>query len=171
MTQVQQLESGDPRRIIELSPAERQTELLWGCTDPKESSRMSEIIVNGGWLALTLSEKGAGSFAFLKNALPGVRQAYFIDYFALGTISSGPMLLGQFLFEFENASKMALKLFPGLTNRIYFRHGDNRDNRIDDYNLLSAEEIVDTRNRLQTLLNQQPGYRETITRLITTLDK
>ncbi len=60
MTVTAEYEVGDPRRVLALAePGRAPSELLWGSQDPVESLRMAGIIVNSGWLALTLSERGA----------------------------------------------------------------------------------------------------------------
>lgn len=167
---------GDPRRVLAISKEnsnQSPKELLWGCKDYAESLRMVKIIVEGGFLALTLNERGAKSFAFLKDASPGVREAYFISYFQVGTITGAPMLLGQFLFEFEKCPEDALRLLPGNTNRIYFRKNGpgDKDGRIDAYDLLTKNETANVRSRLQALASKQEQYQETINRLIATLNK
>jgi hypothetical protein len=167
---------GDPRRVLAIAkenPSQSLVELLWGCQDPAESLRMARIIVEGGFLALTLNESGVGSFTFLKDASPGSREAYFVDRFAMGGITEAPMLLGQFLFEFEKCPEEAFCLSSGGTNRIYFRMNGSgqKDRRVDEYSLLTEDEINDVRSRLQALAVHQPQHQETIDRIITTLDK
>jgi hypothetical protein len=167
---------GDPRRVLAMAKEnsnQTSAELLWGCQDPAESLRMAKIIVEGGFLALTLNEDGARSFTFLKDASPGVREAYFVDHFAMGGISEAPMLLGQFLFEFEKYPEEAFNLSSGGTNRIYFRMNGpgQKDRRIENYGLLTEDEITNVRSRLQALAVKQPHHQETINRIIATLDK
>lgn len=167
---------GDPRRVLAMAEEntnQSPSELLWGCQDPAESLRMARIIVEGGFLALTLNEWGARSFTFLENASPGSREAYFVDRFSMGAITEAPMLLGQFLFEFEKCPEEAFCLSSGDTNRIYFRMNGpgQKDERIDEYSLLTEVEINDVRSRLQALAAHQPQHQETIDRIIATLDK
>lgn len=106
----------------------------------------------GTYIALTLSEYGADGFTYLRNGKPGQRHVYYISYINAGTISGKPMLLGQFLFEFEGAPSDALRLTPGFTNRIYYP----QDRRISSYDPLTEAEIEETRNRLMKLSEKYP---------------
>lgn len=164
---------GDPRRVVaasESAPDQPPSELLWGSEDPVESLRMARIIVNNGWLAITLNEKGAKSFAYLKDALAGIRVAYYIDHFSVGNFTEAPMLLGQFLFEFEACPRYALQL-SGDTNRIYFRMDGKQDQRVTSYDFLTEAEVEDTKRRLLVLAESQAEYLATISHLLDTLDR
>lgn len=166
--------SGDPRRVVALvesASGQPPNELLWGSKDPAESLRMSKIIVNGGWLALTLNEKGARSFTYLKGASAGVREAYYISRFSMGGISEAPILAGQFLFEFEGCPESAFALHPGLENRIYFRIDGHQDERVAAYDFLTDAEIEDTRNRLLALAERKVCHRATIDKLLEHLNR
>jgi hypothetical protein len=163
---------GDPRRVIaraDSAPDQPPSELLWGSVDPVESLRMSLIIVNGGWLAITLNEEGAGSFTYLKGASAGVREVYYIDSFGIGTMTGAPFLRGQFLFEFEGCPHTALSL--SAPNRIYFRSDGKQDKRVAAYDFLTEAEIADTRQRLLVLSVSQTEYCTTIEKLLDLLNR
>ncbi len=166
--ELSELKEGDPRRVVSNLFTE---ELLWGCDNEEESSRMADIIVNSGFLAITLNERGSKSFAFLKNASAGIRTPYFVSCFQMGAISGGPMLLGQFLFEFEKNPIGALPLNSGGTNRIYFRMDGHQDKRVQSYDFLNEKEAEDVKSRLLVLAQQHSKYQETINMIIGTLDK
>lgn len=107
----------------------------------------------GQFVSLTLNDHGAESFSYLKNGKAGQRHVYFINDINTGGISGAPMLLGQFLFEFEECPEDALRMTPGGTNQIYYP----RDKRIESYNPLTEEEIQDTKNRLAKLAEKYPA--------------
>lgn len=107
----------------------------------------------GKFIALTLNEDGAGSFSYLRGGKPGQRHVYFIDHINTGGITGAPMLLGQFVFEFEGSPAEALRMAPGCTNRIYYP----RDKRISAYNPLTEEEVEDTKKRLNRLAEKYPA--------------
>lgn len=155
----------------ESAPGQPPSELLWGSEDPVDSLRMARIIVKGGWLAMTLNEEGSKSFTYLKGASAGVRVVYYIDHFNTGAISEAPMLLGQFLFEFEGCPNDALRMSGGGTNRIYFRMNGQQDNRVAAYDFLTEAEVEDTRRRLLMLAESQSKHRATIDHLLDTLDR
>lgn len=110
-------------------------------------------IESGKFVVLTLNEHGAESFSCLKDGKPGQRHVYFVDEINTGGITGAPMLLGQFLFEFEGCPKDALRMSPGGTNRIYYP----RDKRISAYSPLTEEEAEDTKNRLIRLGEEYPA--------------
>jgi hypothetical protein len=169
MQTVKEFKLGDPRRVIasaESAPKQPPSELIWGSDDPVESLRMARIIVNGGWLAITLNEEGSKSFAYLKGASAGVRVVYYIDHFNMGAITEAPMLLGQFLFEFEGCPDDALRMSDGGTNRVYFRMNGKQDNRVVAYDFLTDAEVEDTRRRLRALAKLQAKHSATIDELI-----
>ena len=165
---------GDPRRVValaEAAPEQPPSELLWGSEDPAESLRMSKIIVNGGWLALTLNEEGAGSFTYLKGALAGVREVYYISHFGMGVSLKFPVLFGQFLFDFEGCPGEALSLRPRLKNSVYFRMDGCQDYRVAAYDFLTDAEIEGTRSRLLALAEREVDYRATIDMLLEHLNR
>lgn len=109
--------------------------------------------IEPGFVALTLSEDGASSFSYLRDGKPGQRHVYFVDHINTGSITGAPMLLGQFLFEFEGSPADALRMSPGGTNRIYYP----RDKRVASYDPLTEEERQDTKNRLHNLAEKYPA--------------
>ena len=151
MEAVQEFKSGDPRYVIasaESAPDRPPSELLWRSIDPVESLRMSRIIVNGGWLALTLNEKGARDFfSCSKDVSVGTRMAYHIARFGIGTITKEPMLHGQFLSKLEDCADNSLHLLFS-SSCIYFRTNKKQDQRVLSYDLLTEAEIADTRCRI-----------------------
>lgn len=174
MEAAQEYKLGDPRRVVayaDSAPNQPPSELLWGSNDPVESLRMARIIVNGGWLAITLNHEGAKSFTYLKGASAGVRVVYYIDHFNMGTITGAPMLLGQFLFEFEGCPDDALRMSGGGTNRVYFRMNGQQDNRVAAYDFLTDAEVEDTKRRLQVLAESQTKHHATIDKLLGSLSK
>ncbi|MDQ5902157.1 MAG: hypothetical protein QG606_373 [Patescibacteria group bacterium] len=174
MQTVQEFKLGDPRRVIasaESTTNQPPSELIWGSKDPVESLRMARIIVNGGWLAITLNEEGAKSFTYLNDASAGVRVVYYIDHFSMGTITAAPILLGQFLFEFEACPAAALPMSGGGTNRVYFRMNGQQDKRVAAYDFLTGAEVENTKQRLLTLAESQVGHRATIDKLLEHLNR
>lgn len=174
METVQEYKLGDPRRVIacaESTPDQPPSELLWGSEDPVESLRMARIIVNSGWLAITLNDHGAKSFTYLKGASAGVRVVYYIHHFSMGTITEAPMLLGQFLFEFEGCPDDALRMSGGGTNRVYFCMNGQQDKRVAAYDFLTEAEVEDTRHRLLALAESQTKHRATIDKLLGLLSR
>lgn len=174
MQAVQEYKSGDPRRVITAAESvhgQPLKELLWGSEDPDESLRMAQIIVNGGWLALTLNESGAESFTYLKGASASVREVYYINRFNIGIISKAPMLLGHFLFEFEGCPEDALPMRSGDENCIYFRMDGHQDKRIATYDFLTEAEVENTKQRLLMLAERQSGHRATIDKLLEHLNR
>lgn len=169
-------EVGDPRRVLAAAneaPGQPLTELLWGSQDPEESLRMARIIVEGGWLAITLNEHGAEAFTYLKGAHAGMRVIYFVNHFAKGGVTESPMLIGRFLFELEKWP--ATLRFPfGNTGRVYFRKNgpDAKDRRVQHYDLPTEAEIDDTRRRIRVLAQKyHPAYRGETDRLLKALDR
>jgi hypothetical protein len=110
------------------------------------------IIESKRFYALTLSAEGAGAFTYLRDGKPGQRHAYYIDEIRTGSVTGAPMLLGQFLFEFEVVPEAILSMESGGSNRIYFP----RDRRISAYDALTPAEAQDTLNRLRPLGENQP---------------
>ncbi len=109
--------------------------------------------IEPGFVALTLSDDGAKSFTYLKDGKPGQRHVYFIDRIQTGGITGAPMLLGQFVFEFEGSPAEALRMSPCGSNRIYYP----RDRRVVSYDPLTEEERQDTENRLRKLAETYPA--------------
>lgn len=107
----------------------------------------------GTYTALTLSEEGARSFRYLQAGKPGQRHVYYIAKINTGVITGAPMLLGQFVFEFEGCPETALRMTPGGTNRIYYPH----DSRISAYDSLTPQEVLDTKERLAKLFDEYPA--------------
>lgn len=168
---LEDMKLGDPRRIV--AKVNIEGELLWGCKSEDESRRMSDIIVNGGFLALTLNERGANAFRYLEaeKRVRGVRVPYFVVKFKMSTLSGAPMMLGQFLFEITNFPHEALGLREGLCDRVYFRMDEQQDKRVESYDFLSAKEVEEVQSVLNGLAGLYPGYEQNITRMLSFLNK
>ncbi|MDZ7612141.1 MAG: hypothetical protein U5L10_05240 [Candidatus Moranbacteria bacterium] len=166
---------GDPRRVLKSAASTGDLpakELLWGCKDSQESIRMARILVEGGFLAITLSEEGLRRFA-LPKSFANIRLPYFVDNFIRGALTNAPMLWGHFLFELEERPGEALRFETDCTNYLYFRmnNPDKKDVRVKNYGFLAEHEIEEVRSRLEFLSENHPKYSSSINRMIKTLDK
>lgn len=110
------------------------------------------------FVAVILNGHGATAFVYIKDAKVGERRVYFIDCVAPGTLTQMPMLLGQFIDEFEKCPRDALPMRPGCMNRLYFQVEEGRtgDRRVSAYDDLMPEEVEDARSRLTALARKHP---------------
>jgi hypothetical protein len=114
------------------------------------------------FVAVELNGHGATAFVYLRGAKAGERRVYFVDRVAPGAVTKAPMLLGQFLDEFEKCPEDALRLSPGGTNRLYFQveQEHSGDRRVSAYDDLTPEEVRDTWGRLAQLAKAYPKAAE-----------
>jgi hypothetical protein len=167
---------GDPRQVLALSKMVNnlpKEEWLWGCDNSEESIRMSDIIVNGGFLAIKLNESGVEDFRCLEKEqrVSGTRFPYFIDRFEMGGFTKAPRLLGHFVFELVNNLRLALSDKETAGNRPYFRKNGKQDYRVVSYDFLSKEEVSYVEVGFDQLIKKCPQHRRVIERMIETLKK
>lgn len=113
---------------------------LFGNNDPVASLRMAQIMVNGGWISVQLSEYGAKTLSHLGHFRAHDRLCYYIDHCEERQDGSTPMLSGYFLPEFEHQPKR-LRLEKGLFNQVSFYDQEgNADERVLSYDFLTPQE-------------------------------
>lgn len=118
-------------------------------------------------VVLTLNGEGSHNFSYIKKHQKGQKEIYYINKVVIGGLSERIMLLGQFLYEFENSSSDALIMEPGYTNRIYFPEDRIMKN---GYNYPNEDETTEFVNRMYDLSRQKPQYSKIIKNIIDSLD-
>lgn len=112
-------------------------------------------------VVMKVSESGVDGFKYLRDRKPEQREVYFINEITPGPVE-GVMLLGQFLFEFENCPQFALPLTPGRTNRTCFPS----DHKVDSFEEPTVEEKKYFVDKMTEIANRRPMYASFVSNIL-----
>ncbi len=141
---------GDPRRVQSVAKemlVAHFTEPLSGSKDCEKIDRAARIFAEGGWVALILSQWGAGRHFRLRGASEGTRVAFYVGDFYISKCTNLRTIRGNFLFDIVALPERLLPLYYVWFARIEFRFNAG----FIGIDLLTDSEIDETRQRLNGL--------------------
>ena len=162
---------GDPRRV-QAVVGEITGALLTGPLlspeDPDKIFRAARIFAEGGWIALILSNWGAGRYFNLRGASEGTRVAFYVGDFYVGKYPRySRTIQGNFLFDIAANPQRLLPLSYTWFSGIEFRFNAG----FTGIDLLTEVEIDDTRRCLGELVLSTPTSQAGLERLLKALDR
>ncbi len=157
---------GDPRRILAVGEEIRGPQWVRSHTEnPEKILRIPRALAEGGWIALILTEWGAGRYFNLRGASEGARVPYYVGAFYLEPMYERRIVRGNFLFDIVKEPRRLLPVHP-----VWFSHIEFRFNAgFKGVDALTEEEVASTRSTIEALHAETSEERNGRTKLLWSL--